>query len=85
MRRQIASAVDIIVQIGRLADGRRRVLSISEVTGMGDAMIALQEHFRFELQEGPEPVERWITTGVAPRNPKLAKYRPTASEGDFTW
>jgi pilus assembly protein CpaF len=87
MRRQIASAVDIIVQIGRLPDGRRRVLSISEVTGMGDAMIAMQEHFRLDLQDNRdgESQERWVATGVAPRNPKLSRYRPSTSGDDFSW
>lgn len=87
MRRQIASAVDLIVQIGRLPDGRRRVLSISEITGMGDTMIAMQEHFRLDVQPGPdkEPLHRWVATGVAPRNPKLLKYRPSVSGDDFTW
>ncbi|KAG1254414.1 hypothetical protein G6F65_017049 [Rhizopus arrhizus] len=36
LRRQIASALDFIVQIGRLSNGKRRVLSVTEVTGMGD-------------------------------------------------
>lgn len=87
MRRQIASAVDLIVQVGRLPDGRRRVLSISEVTGLGDAMIAMQDHFRLDIQNtrDGEIQERWVATGVAPRNPKLSRYRPVASDDEFTW
>lgn len=86
MRRQIASAVDLIVQIGRLPDGRRRVLSISEVTGLGDAMIAMQDHFRLDLQDRDGEIqERWVATGVAPRSPKLSRYRPAAGGDEFTW
>ncbi|KKW92912.1 MULTISPECIES: CpaF family protein [Sphingobium] len=48
-RAQIASALNVIVQVGRLADGRRRLLSISEITGMEGEVITMQEIFRFKL------------------------------------
>src|SRR3546814_6790136 len=47
LRRQIASALDFVVQIGRLSNGKRRILSITEVTGMGDGR---SEEHTSELQ-----------------------------------
>jgi pilus assembly protein CpaF len=48
MRHQIASAIHAVVQIARMADGTRKVISVSEVTGMEDDIIAMQEIFVFE-------------------------------------
>ncbi|MGO9127258.1 MAG: CpaF family protein [Terriglobales bacterium] len=48
MRHQIASAVHAVVQIARMADGTRKVISVSEVTGMEGDIIAMQEVFVFE-------------------------------------
>ena len=52
-RHQIASAIGVIVQVGRMSDGKRKVTSIQEVTGMEGEMITMQEIFTFK------------TTGVA--------------------
>ncbi len=77
LRRQIASALDFIVQIGRLSNGKRRVLSITEVTGMGDNVIATQELYRYEAYSAPDNEERdqWVSLGIHPHTPKLTKYR----------
>ena len=48
MRHQIASAIHAVVQIARMADGTRKVISVSEVTGMEGDIIAMQEIFVFE-------------------------------------
>jgi pilus assembly protein CpaF len=48
VRHQIASAIHAVVQIARLSDGTRKVISISEVTGMDDESIAMQDIFTFE-------------------------------------
>ena len=48
MRQQIASAVDLVIQVARLTDGTRRIVSISEITGMEGETIAMQEIFQFE-------------------------------------
>eukprot|EP01083_Nonionella_stella_P135798 413099_1 len=58
LRRQIASALDFIVQIGRLSNGKRRVLSVTEVTGMGDNVISTQELYRHESFATPEGEEK---------------------------
>ena len=47
MREQISSALDVIIQVSRLSDGTRRVVSITEVTGMEGEVIATQEIYRF--------------------------------------
>ena len=49
-RAQIASAIQVVIQLARLSDGSRRVLSIAEVTGMEGEIILMQEIFRFERQ-----------------------------------
>ena len=48
IRGQIGSAIDLIVQQGRLRDGSRRILSISEVIGVENGEVQIQELFRFE-------------------------------------
>ena len=48
-RAQIASAINIVIQIGRLSDGRRKLLSLSELTGMEGETITMQEIFRFQI------------------------------------
>ena len=49
-RAQISSAVNLIVQVSRLQDGSRRMLSITEVTGMEGEIISMQEIFKFDRQ-----------------------------------
>jgi pilus assembly protein CpaF len=69
-RAQIASAVDVVVQVARLSDGRRKVISISELTGMEGEVITMQEIFRFR-QSGvdAEGVVKgcFEATGIRPR------------------
>jgi pilus assembly protein CpaF len=54
IRSQISSAIEIIVQLTRLADGKRKVTSVAEVTGMEGDVIQMQEIFRF-VRTGMEP------------------------------
>ncbi|MCJ0763911.1 CpaF family protein [Variovorax terrae] len=77
LRRQIANAVDFILQIGRLSNGQRRILSVTEVTGLNDSMVAMQELYRYEPGVGPngEERDRWVSLGITPHSPKLAKFR----------
>ena len=51
IKEQIANAVDLIIQIGRLSDGSRKVKSITEVVGMQGGVVTLQEVFKFK-EEG---------------------------------
>jgi len=69
-RAQIASALNVIVQVGRLADGRRRLMSLSEITGMEGEVITMQEIFRFKLSGRDEHggvVGRFEATGIRPK------------------
>jgi len=70
MRQQIASAVNVVIQVARLTDGTRRVTSISEITGMEGEMITMQELFQFE-RTGVDPsgkvIGRFRTTEIRPR------------------
>ncbi|KLU20457.1 pilus assembly protein CpaF [Caballeronia mineralivorans PML1(12)] len=77
LRRQIANAIDFIVQIGRLSNGRRRILSVTEVTGLSDNIVATQELYRYEpvVGDGGEELDNWVSLGIHPSSPKLAKYR----------
>jgi pilus assembly protein CpaF len=55
VRQQITSAIAIIVQVSRMSDGTRKVVSISEITGMEDNVISMQEIFSFKRQGvGPD-------------------------------
>ena len=69
-RAQIASAINVIIQVARLADGRRRVTSISEITGMEGDVITMQEIFRFKLSgrdEKGQVLGHFESTGIRPK------------------
>lgn len=70
MRQQIASAVNVVIQVARLTDGTRRIVSIYEITGMEGEMITMQEIFLFErtgVDSAGKVVGRFRTTGIRPR------------------
>ncbi|MEL6840932.1 MAG: CpaF family protein [Pseudomonadota bacterium] len=67
VRAQIASAVNLIVQASRLQDGSRRMVSITEVTGMEGEVISMQEVFRFQrvgLTPDNKIIGHFTATGV---------------------
>jgi pilus assembly protein CpaF len=69
MRTQIASAIHGVVQIARMADGTRKVVGLSEVTGMEGDVIAMQEIFLFERQgidESGKVRGTFRATGIRP-------------------
>jgi len=70
MRQQIASAIDVIVQGNRFADGTRKLTYISEVLGMEGDMVTMQDLFVFERQgigRDGKVLGRFVPTGVQPR------------------
>lgn len=70
MRQQIASAVNVVIQVARLNDGTRRITSISEITGMEGETITMQEIFLFErmgVDASGKVIGRFRTTGIRPR------------------
>ena len=70
IRQQVASAVHVLVQAARLSDGSRRVMNITEVTGMEGDMVTLQDIFVFEKRgvsaEG-KVLGRFCSTGIRPK------------------
>src|SRR3954452_18950790 len=70
IRQQIASAVHLLVQASRLSDGSRRIVSITEITGMEGEMVTLQEIFVFEklgLTAENKVVGRFGASGIRPK------------------
>ena len=70
-RAQIASAINVVIQIGRLSDGRRKLLSLSELTGMEGEVVTMQEIFRFRQ------------TGISPEGQVLGKFEATGIRPKF--
>ena len=68
LREQIAAAIDVVVQIARHEDGRRRVVSIQEVNGMEGDIITMSELFRFDRRgvEGGNVQGEMKPTGIVP-------------------
>jgi pilus assembly protein CpaF len=70
VRQQVASAVNIVIQVTRLTDGSRRVTSISEITGMEQDVIAMQEIFLFHqsgIDTEGKVIGRFKATGIRPK------------------
>ncbi len=81
IRQQIASAIQLYVQLQRLADGRRRMISLSEVTGMESDVIQMQEIFHFAregLDADGQILGSFRATGVRPSF--LASLKPMGIE-----
>ena len=70
IRQQIASAITVIIQIARLIDGSRKIISLQELTGIEGEVIEMHEIFRYEqrsiLPDGKVSGE-FIATGIRPR------------------
>lgn len=70
IRQQITSAITVILQASRLADGTRKVVSMQEITGMEGDIISMQEIFRFEqtgIDADGKVQGHFCATGVRPR------------------
>ncbi len=78
IRQQIAAAVNVVIQVERMDDGRRRVVSISEVVGMEEDVITMNEIFRFR-RKGKTPegqiIGEFEATGLRPRYLEQMKAR----------
>jgi pilus assembly protein CpaF len=69
-RGQIASAIHVVIQAERLEDGRRKVVSISEIVGMEEDVISIQEIFRFRRRgrgQNGEVLGELEATGIRPK------------------
>ena len=74
VRQQIASAITIVVQCSRMSDGTRKVMSISEITGMDENVISMQEIFTFR-----EKGHRAERQGASARSSRAASGRSFSS------
>ena len=70
-RAQIASAIHVVLQLERLSDGKRRLTSLAEVTGMEGETVLLQEIFRFDRQ------------GIDAQGNVIAELKPTGIRPKF--
>src|SRR6202034_1548866 len=71
VRQQIASAIGIVVQCSRLSDGTRKVMSISEITGMDENVISMHEIFGFQRK------------GIGPNGNVVGAFRPSGIRPKF--
>lgn len=68
VRGNISTAIDVIVFVSRLADGSRRVLQVSEITGMEIETVTMSELFKLETRKSPEGLsQRLVATGQVPK------------------
>ena len=70
IRSQVSAAIKLVIQLQRLSDGRRRVVSISEISGIEGDVIQMQEIFRFNrvsTQEDGSIIGHYQATGVRPK------------------
>ena len=70
VRQQVASALHVVIQVARQSDGTRRVIGISEITGMEGEVITLQEIFTFErsgINAEGKVTGRFRATGIRPK------------------
>jgi len=72
MRQQIASAINVVIQVGRLTDGTRKLVSISEINGMEGDVITMQDIFVFERE------------GIGGQGQVLGQFRATGIRPVFT-
>jgi pilus assembly protein CpaF len=71
IRQQIAAAITIVVQCSRLSDGTRKVTSISEITGMEENVLSMQEIFSFQKK------------GIGPDGKVIGVFQPTRIRPKF--
>jgi pilus assembly protein CpaF len=87
LRQQISSAINIIVQISRLSDGSRKIMSIHEITGMEGDVISSQELFYFDRKTTDKNgmvIGQFRATGVRPNlSEKLTSYGITLDQSLF--
>ena len=71
VRQQITSAIAIVVQVSRMSDGSRRVINISEITGMDENVISMQDIFTFEKK------------GIGPNGKVVGRFQPSRIRPKF--
>jgi pilus assembly protein CpaF len=70
MRQQISAALSVVIQVSRLSDGKRKITSLQEITGMEGDVVTMQEIFRFEqtgLNHDGAVQGHFLATGIRPK------------------
>jgi pilus assembly protein CpaF len=70
MRQQISAALSVVIQVSRLSDGKRKITSLQEITGMEGDVITMQEVFRFEqsgIAADGQVTGYFLATGIRPK------------------
>lgn len=70
MRNQIASAINIVIQLSRMPDGGRRLVSLQEITGMEGDVISMQEIFKFRqigVDDDGKVIGEFVAMGIRPK------------------
>lgn len=70
IRRQISSAIDVVVQVSRSSDGTRKVVCVAEITGMEGNIVTMQDIFMYRrrgIRENGEVLGDFVATGVRPK------------------
>jgi pilus assembly protein CpaF len=70
IRRQIASAIDVVIQVSRLSDGTRKMTTLSEIVGMEGDVVTMQDIFEFKkmgIGENGEVLGEFRPTGIRPK------------------
>ena len=70
IRRQIASALNVVVQVSRLSDGTRKIVTVAEITGMEGDIVTMQDIFVFQkrgIRENGEVLGEFVPTGIRPK------------------
>jgi pilus assembly protein CpaF len=70
IRRQIAAALDVVVQMSRMSDGTRKIVGIAEITGMEGEVVTMQDIFAFHkrgIRENGEVLGDFLPTGIRPQ------------------
>ena len=87
MRQQIASAINLVIQVARLTDGTRRITSISEITGMEGEVITMQDIFQYQrtgMDAQGNVLGHFRATGVRPKfMERLRNYGVTVPDNLF--
>jgi len=71
VRQQIASAISIVVQVSRMSDGTRKVVNISEITGLEESIISMQDIFNF------------VRRGIGPDGKVVGAFQPSGIRPNF--
>ncbi len=86
IRQQVASALDVVIQLVRLSDGKRRLSSLQEITGMEGEVVTMQEIFALERQgvdEEGNVQTRLMATGIRPKFAELLRSFGVELRGDL--